>query len=483
MGLLERVWNWLTSSGARKPRKAHPDLYPIDVERIAKDLQLVEQAKRLGEAGLPAPEAAVISGPEAAVVQRVEKARQDYVDWGALRLNVLNTDLSRRDITKDVNRARQADQEFERKASALLAEQDATVRGLGEIARKRKQELDSFRLEHQLSREAHFPTGSGGFLRYAILVALVVVEGVLNAKFFAQGLDTGLLGGFTEAGIMASINVGVAFLIGKFAIPYANHVRTFPKILGFIALAVALAVMGCIGLGIAHYRDSLTAEISNPAKAALDAFLAHPLQLKDFFSWALFAISAAFGLGSLFDGLFSDDLYPRYGSISRRAQSAVDDHEAELNTLRIALEDLKDEALSGLDSALKHAQADVAVFESLIQDKQMAGSRLSTALLDADNSLDALLKKFRTENELHRSGVPRPAYFDSQPNLKPIKPPSFEVAAEESALNEQKSLVSTLISEEQEIRARIQASFTQQFDRLKPLEFHFPSKEASQWQR
>ena len=93
MGLLERLWNWLTSSGSRKPRKAHPDLYPIDVERIAKDLQLVEQAKRLGEAGLPAVEATVISGPEAAIVQRVEKARQDYVDWGALRLNVLNTDL------------------------------------------------------------------------------------------------------------------------------------------------------------------------------------------------------------------------------------------------------------------------------------------------------------------------------------------------------------------------------------------------------
>lgn len=479
MGLLERLWNWLTSSGSRKPRKAHPDLYPIDVERIAKDLQLAEQAKRLGEAGLPASEAAVISGPEAAIVQRVEKARQDYVDWGALRLNVLNTDLSRRDITKDVNRARQADQEFERKASALLTEQDAAVRGLGEIARKRKAELESFRAEHQLTREAHFPTGSGSALRYAILVALIVVEGVLNAKFFAQGLDDGLLGGFTEAGIMAGINVGIAFLMGKFAIPYVNHIRVVPKTLGVLALVAAFTVMGCVGLGIAHYRDSLTAGLANPAKAALDVFLATPFHLKDFFSWALFAISVTFGLFALFDGLFSDDLYPRYGSITRRTQMAVDDHEAELNTLRKDLEELKDGELEGLDETLKRAQSDVAVFESLVQDKQMAGSRLATALLDADNSMDALIKRFRTENELHRNGAPRPAYFDRQPDLRPIQPPSFDTTSEESALGEQRDLVSALLAEEQDIRARIQAAFNQQFDRLKPLDSHFPSKEAA----
>jgi hypothetical protein len=477
--MLQRLWNWLTSSGSRKPRKAHPDLYPIDVDRIAKELRLIEEAKRLGAGGLPAPKAKSVSGPEAAVIQRVEKARQDYVDWGALRLNVLNTDLSRRDITKDVNRARQADQEFERNASARLTEQEAIVRGLGEVARKRKAELETFRAKHQLTREAHFPTGSGTFLRYAILAALIVIEAVLNAQFFAKGLDSGLLGGFTEAAIMAAINVLIAFLIGKFAIPYVNHASAIPKMLGLLAMAASLAGMCCIGMCIAHYRDSLTAEIANPAKVALEAFLSHPFQLKDVFSWALFVVSVIFGLGSLLDGLYSDDSYPSYGAISRRTQSAIDDHETELNLLRAELEGLKNEALEGLDAALKRAQADVAVLESLIQDKQMAGSRLSTALLDAGNSLDALLKKFRTENELHRNGMRPPSYFDSQPDLKPVRVPDFDTTLEESALHEQRNLVSTLLSEEQDIRARIQAAFTQQFDRLKPLDSHFPSKEAA----
>lgn len=476
MGLLDRLWNWLTASRPRKLRKAHPDLYPIDVDRIAKDLQLVEHAKRLGEAGLPSAEATVISGPEAAVVQRVEKARQDYVDWGALRLNLLNTELSSRDISKELNRARQADREFERKASALLTEEDSPLRELGEIARKRKAELDTFRAEHHLARDARFPTGSGSFLRYAFLVALVASEALLNARFFAQGLDTGLLGGFTEAGIMAGINVVIAFLLGKFAIPYVNHVRGLHKTLGILGLLAALIITLCIGLGIAHYRDSLTAEVLNPAKAALDAFLAAPLRLADFFSWVLFAISVAFGIAALFDGLYSDDLYPGYGAISRRTQLAIDDYETELNTLRNALEELKTRELEDLDQAIRRAQSDVAVFESLIQDKKMAGSRLSTALIDADNSLDALIKIFRTENELHRNGAKRPVYFDSMPDLRPIEIPSFEAAVEESALQVQRKLVSDLLAEEQDIRAKIQAAFNQQFDRLKPLDSHFSSR-------
>lgn len=477
MGLLKNIWKWLTTNGAGKPRKAHPDLYPIDVERIAKDLGLAEQAKRLGEAGLPAPDAAVITGPEAAVVQRVEKARQDYVDWGALRLNVLDTDLGRRNVTAEVNRACQADKEFERKASALLSEQDADVRRLGQTARKRTEELEAFRTQHGLVREAH--DRRSRFYTYSALLALIALEALANARFFAQGMDSGLVGGFTEAGIMAAVNVFVAFCLGKYAVPYVNHRSIFARILGVLGFFAAIAIMCCVALGIAHYRDSLTAEAINPAAAALEAFQQHPLQLKDFFSWGLFAVSLIFGLLALFDGLFSDDRYPGYGAVTRRTQLAIDDHEAELDSLRKDLEQLKNDELAGLDAALARAQADVGVFESLINDKRMAGSRLSNALSEADYCLDALLKMFRTENEVHRNGVPRPNYFDTHPDLKPLQLPDFTTDQDEEALRVQTSLVSALVSEEQNIRARIQAAFTQQFDRLQPLNLHFPSMQKA----
>ena len=478
MGLLAKFWNWLTTAAKGRPRKGHPDLYPIDVDKLADELNLREEAKRLGGVGLPPIDAVALSGPEAGIVQRVEKARQDYVDWAVLRLNVLSQELGRRNVTQDINRASQADKEFERKASALLTEQDGLLRGLGDVAIKRQAELDDFKIKNRLAREAHYPTGTGSFLRYMLLLLLVVVEGVLNAGFFSQGLNSGLVGGFAYAGILAMANVLFAFGFGKYLVRYVNHSSIALKAVGCLFLAISLTVMFTMGLGIAHFRDSLTVEAADPALAALQAILVTPLHLRDIFSWALFAISIGFGLVSLLDGLSSDDSYPRYGSISRRTQQAIDDYEDELNTLRSNLEELKNEELQSLDAVVQQSQASVAVFDSLIDDKKMAGARLSTALRDADHSLDALLSLFRTENQVHRNGVQRPTYFDRPIELRPLRIPDFGIAMDKVVADEQRALVNTLLADLQGIRARIQAAFNQQFDRLKPLGNHFPSREA-----
>jgi hypothetical protein len=272
--------------------------------------------------------------------------------------------------------------------------------------------------------------------------------------------------------------VVTAFVFGKFMVRYWNHTSVGPRLLGFGCFFVALAVMTGIGLGIAHYRDSLTSEAADAARTALQTLRASPFELRDAFSWALFGISIAFGFASLFDGLYCDDLYPGYGPIARRAQVAIDDYEDELATMRSTLEELKDDELKGLERTLQESQAAVAVFQSLIEDKKAAGSRLATALRDADNSLAALLSKFRTENELHRGGVARPEHFDTKPELLALQTPDFDTTADDASLKQQSELVASLLSEAQQVRARIQESFNQQFDRLKPLDTHFPRKEA-----
>ena len=476
MRLAERFRHWLTVSPNANPKKGHPDLYPLDVAKLAKELRLAEEGKRLGEAGLPAPDAKSLSGPEAAIIQRVEKARQDYVDWAVLRLRVLSQDLGKRNITQAVNRALQADKELERKASALLSEQEGLLRSLGDSARRLKIEVEDFRSKHRITREPNFPSPSGLYLRYALLLLLVAVEGTVNAGFFAQGLSTGLLGGFAIAGLLATLNVATAFVFGKFLVRYWSHNSLGPRLLGVVCFLAAVAMMTVIGTGIAHYRDSLTSEAADAAMSALLTFRSNPFELRDAFSWALFGISVAFGFASLFDGLYSDDPYPGYGPISRRAQVAINDHEDEMAMVRSALEELKDEELKALDQALKESQAAVAVFQSLIEDKKAAGSRLFTALRDADNSLTALLSRFRTENELHRGGISRPLYFDTKPELLALQLPDFTTAAEDASLVQQSELVANLLAEAQQVRARIQAAFNQQYDRLKPLDSHFPSK-------
>lgn len=478
MSFLQRLWGWLTQARHRNAVKAHPDLNPYDVKRLVEELNLRAEALRLGAAGVPAPDATRPGGAEAEAIQRVDRVRQDYVDWAAVRLGVLNERLEKTDVTQIVNRARQADQEFERKASSLITEQEAVLRATGERARQLDAELRAFKAAHGLTRSAMYPTGARAFFGYALLLFLVVLEGILNASFFAQGVDSGLLGGAAYAMALAALNVAIAYGLGRWPCRYLHHKQPGMKVLGWLSVLAALIGMVAVGLSIAHFRDALTAGSTEAPAAAMHALMTMPLMLKDLMSWGLFGISVVFALIAFFDGHFSDDLYPGYGKVSRRADEAAESYDAELQVLRTGLDELREQEVKALDVAARDSQASVAYFANTIEDKRSAKLKLEAALQDSANSLEAVLLIFRQENEVARNGLPRPAYFDQPPQLAPLNLPDFGTEADEERLAAQRVLSDTLIAEVQAIRSRIQAAFNQKFDLLKPLPEHFEAAEA-----
>jgi hypothetical protein len=189
----------------------------------------------------------------------------------------------------------------------------------------------------------------------------------------------------------------------------------------------------------------------------------------------LFAITFIFGFAALYKGLFSIDLYPGYGAISKLKQMAVDDYEDELNELRAELEELKNVELKVIDETLQNSQSELAVYSTLLETKRATNLRLMTALHDVDNSLDAVLHTFRTENAVHRRGLPPPAYFNAPPTLRPLKLPDFESSVDEAKFKGHREAVDTFLAEVQDIRGNIQAAFNQQFDILNKLDTHFPN--------
>jgi hypothetical protein len=203
-----------------------PDLYRIDIEQVSRELELEEEAKKLAAAGLPLPEQTVLTAPEAKCVQRVEKARHDFVAWAAARVHDANERLAHRDVTVMVNQALIADRDFARRAASTVAEHEMLVKDLAEQAAVRERELAEFRARNGLTRPATYPEGSATFARYAVLLALVVFEGAANAYFFSQGLESGLIGGFLAAGLFAAVNLVTAFVLGKFAVPLVFHHHT-----------------------------------------------------------------------------------------------------------------------------------------------------------------------------------------------------------------------------------------------------------------
>jgi hypothetical protein len=475
-GILSRFWKWLTSNEERLAENKHPDLYALSDQALAGELNLVAEAARLGAAGLPATDETRLSAPEAQIVHRIERARLDYIDWANLRLRILSEDLSRLDVRPVVNRALQADAEFARAASALLDVRESDMRALEQAAMRREQELAEFRQRNRLRRDAHYPTGGKLFFRCALLAFLILIEGVANAFFFAQGVATGLLGGFITALLLASVNVLHAVLQGRFTLPFLFHANFLLKLFGLAALVVTLALIGVIGLGISHYRDALSVDAENAALVAINTLKATPFALHDLMSWALFAVSLLSATIALFDGLFMSDAYPLYGYKTKRSREAELELAEGLDELREELNELRDGALKQLNDSAIQVQRLLTQQESLIQTKEGSKARLFTALHDAEHCMDALLALFRQENQLHRGGRPPPLTFTRRPELKPLPVPDFAVDADRRSLDAQRRVADELTARTETIRASIQAAFNHEFDRLKPLSSQFSSQ-------
>jgi hypothetical protein len=474
VGVWGRFLAWMFKPATISPDKGHPDLYPIDAERLVAELRLREDARRLGEAGLPPDSSRTLSGPESAVVQRIEKARQDYVDWATLRLSILTKDIAGSDLTERVLHSQQMDKEFERAADALLADTESTLRSLRNTVDQRNKELATFRQVHQLEREAFYPSPGGRYLLLSVLAFLILIEGAINAALFARGLDGGLIAGFAYAGIAAALNVMVQFLIGLWLLRFLFHSSWFGRIFGLTVGIAAAVLLLMTALGVAHYREALMADTAQASRVAIETLTAHPFSgLRDGWSWPLFIVTVVFGLAALADGLKYDDLHPGYGSLHRRTLEAAEEYEEELRELREDLEKLKDDHLEQLESALKSTRSHAARLEGLIEDKWTAGKRLTNAWHDADNSLARLLQTFRTENQLHRHGHPSPSYFEDAPPPSAIPVPSFDTSADIRRLAELTALVSKFVGDAQLLRGNIQAAFNAQYDRLRPLETHF----------
>lgn len=472
MLFLKRFFQWLSFKPIPVERYGDPDIYAIDTDKIAAEIGLEEEARRLGLASLPSADDRELTGIESRIVRRVEKARQDFISWGADQLKILNQEIERRDITAMLNKAGQADKEFERNANSLFAEKEQVLKELAANARDATSELEQFRGRHQLKRQAAYPDRAEAFFRFSLLVLLIVMEGALNAVFFAKGIATGLVGGFVYAASFAFVNVTFAYLWGCWLLPNLNHRNPLRKALGFLSVPAALATAFGMALLIAHFRDALSGVAEDAPRVALQSLSDHPLVLWEVQSWVLFGVSFLFALIALADSYGMDDLYPGYGAASRRRKRAVDAYALELESVWTDLQKLKDESLAELNRAATESKAVLQALHETIEHKVAVGVRLRNALADVDNCLDTLLRTFRDLNKLHRS-TPCPAYFAERPRLLDLRRPDFSVDRDRRKYADQFTMMDVFIERLETIRGNIQSSFVRHRDGLKPLDVHF----------
>ncbi len=439
MKLIAKLFHKLTSLTRSLSPKS--DEIALSVNAIVKRFNLLDEAKKLGALGLPPFHSKELSSIELEVVRYIELERE------RMKQNILS-DIAQIDACIAETQTHQYDlktglltADFEREALVILNKQSAWLSKLATSANNQLQELHAFKKTHHLSREASYPDGAALFFRYALLLLLVSFEGVFNATFFAEGLSTGLLGGFFYAVTLASINVFTAFILGKTAVRWCFHIQTGLKAIGIAALIATLCLIAFNALAIGHLRNAILLESASPTKDALQSLLMNPMGFNDLMAWVLVLVTVGFGIAAMTDGLFVDDLYPGYGNISRRAKSAVEEFEEEFEEVRAELEETRQEHMDALDAEIVKANQLLLQFSQQLDDKKTIYKSWAQKLNDSEVVLYATLRAFRSENAKHRNDSLLPSYFDTLPTLREVSIPKTDVPLHEVEMKDMRTNV------------------------------------------
>lgn len=413
-------WSWFGFKGSDSSGNGHQ--MSSEIEAISKQFKINDEAKRLGKLGLPAFHSKELTSLETELIRHINVQREQMAQNVEREISEIDRELTNQEHEFQKYLTHSMSAEFERKARQIMDTQGAWLKKLANNAIANIKDLDAFAQEHNLKRQADYPEKSQLFFRYTLLMALIVIEGILNASFFSEGVSTGLIGGFVYAASLALINIAGCFFIGKAGVRWLNHDLVYGKIIGSLSLMLAVLFLCTMALSIAHIREAMTLGLDNPTQAAWTIMQQSLLNFKDLMSWFLMMLTIGFGVAAVVDGLFIDDIFPGYGKIHRRAESAKEEFESEFEEIRLELEDLKQEKLDFIDQQVDTCNELLFATQKLIETKQGIIKRFEDALGDTEVVLYATIRKFRFENEIVREDGLIPAYFHTMPALNPVAP-------------------------------------------------------------
>lgn len=215
--------------------------------------------RRTGDQDMPPPQLSR-HGPSPALAEtatRIQKDLEKRYEKAKAHLDALIRKIEAQEkrcssprLDGDLQQVR-----FQRQKT-LIASGPALANHLRE-ERSRLADLERFKSENRLSRDAHYPASP--LLGIGVLSVLILVEACLNGVLFAESSDRGLFGGWLEAMVLAITNVGVAFLVGLIVLPQLNRRGILAKAGALVLTLFGAAALVAVNLFGAHYRDFKTA--------------------------------------------------------------------------------------------------------------------------------------------------------------------------------------------------------------------------------
>lgn len=397
--------------GQRHNYRGAPDYFPqLDTVVIKKRLKLEEHGQERGRQNLPFADAKAFDDVEQGVVTLIEMEKQTCLDRVLGHLRTYKDRIAALGFEQKMF-------EFTNTANTALSDFKARVhQGHDELFQLRRDvvrieaELESFRQQNRLERMAHYPDSR--LLHWGVISFIVLVESILNGIFLARGAELGLLGGVTQALVIALLNVGIGLTAGWFCLPQLVHRAWWRKIAGGL-FAIGLVGFALVfNLAVAHYRDALGGPVPDEAmRTAWTSFVHDPLGVADVLSWLLCLLGVAFSITALFDGWKMDDAYPGYGRLARKQQTLNDDYASTKSELLEELEKIRDTAVKKLNQIAEDIQHRKSEYETILGARHKLQASFNQHLAHLQQCGNELLAVYREANRRFRVEEPAPAHF------------------------------------------------------------------------
>lgn len=385
-------------------------LRPIDTGKIAHRLKLAERGLQRGSQGLPAPEERLLDSVEQSIVQWAvsewawhrEQLLTELRSY-AERLSSFSIHAKLARLTLTANNARTQFINAQRQAGSELG-------ALKQAYLDARDELQGFRARYKLNRPARHP--SRRFTTWGLLIFLIGIESLLNGVFFAKGSQFGLIGGVTTAVGISAFNIVAAFLVGLWPARLVNHRNYFFKLVGLIFVLAGVAGLILLHAFAAHFREA-TALLGEEGaiNRAIDTLENAPFTITDPNSAYLFGLGILCATLAYLKGYRSDDPFPRYGAVSRRADRARHDYNDEHLELFGELEELKENTVAELKTSIDEIPLYANEVERLRGARKSRLEEYQAYEIALEAAVNELLSVYRDANRSARKNLPVPGHF------------------------------------------------------------------------
>ncbi|KQN02371.1 hypothetical protein ASE82_08410 [Sphingomonas sp. Leaf230] len=395
------------------------------LERLADELRLQQDGIERGGDNVPASEDTGFDLAETRVVDRIDRERSHAENQFRDMMNTY--------------RDRLFDLEFDTKASQIRSAAEVgvaviggeTAKGVDRLNPLRREMLNAeryliaFRERHGLDRPADYPQTKGErWFLYGLLFVVLVIEMLLNGVFFAQGNPLGLVGGWFQAAIFATLNIFIGWSAGRLGTTLIIHRFKPQRVAGWTIIALYVIGAVFLNLTVAHYRSAFSIDPVNPGAVAWRTMREGAFAGLDAASITMFALGIVFSIIALVDGRKMGDAYFGYdrpsGNFDRRRQDYLDDRQDLIDAVQRAYEEAHARMNEEHDDLTRKRSESRSIHEAIARITRGYDAHLGfLERLGGD-----LLGIYREANRKARS-TPVPGHFNRRWEMPRGAPPSY----------------------------------------------------------